>query len=571
MIIQVETIKYIFIKYTVQINNSVYIYHELINNELVYSQADYDDIDEFGILVSTVKRYLIEEVQGNTGYNITLPTISDYSYKELLNSKIKLLPPVALDNSTFWHVRVTNGEFISSNNKYYLPEYNTQSFSPFPPYKSQVEQKAIYITNKIIYVPKNIVYDPSLGLYTDIIIKDKNRDIKYVYTNDLQKVDTSYNSSFDYDAGILSINQLNGFIELQDKIRDDDLIYVNYFTEEDEFEFIDVNFNPIQNIDILNQYVVLYLNPQSIYTGELTKTLHYLLVNKLGEITYSSQATEGFIDSSSLKLRSEDFNVDGSPSHTFYYNNQSTPSGLFYYLPSGFYNAYRDEISFVDKYTTESILTSINSVPSGMSLKNQQDNPQFLILGDIFVGENQSPDEYSLFDTRMEGGGIKEDLFTEALLKEPEVQFVTNAVSKRQYPSAGAFYVEVPHTLLQENGGAFTYDQIKNVIEKHMAFGNYPIVRTYGINPVIIVKTESTTSCIITWPSYSSTVTYNVYYSKYIDNNFVLSNLSEITDVASNNIYTITSLITRTKYYTYIEAIKDSISSYGPTISFTTI
>ena len=75
-----------FVKYTVKETSgstqTTSVYHELISNEAVYQQASFDDIDEFGYILSGRKKYIIEQLPGLSYYLVTLPTSALYSYKE---------------------------------------------------------------------------------------------------------------------------------------------------------------------------------------------------------------------------------------------------------------------------------------------------------------------------------------------------------------------------------------------------------------------------------------------------------------------------------------------------------
>jgi hypothetical protein len=142
---------------------------------------------------------------------------------------------------------------------------------------------------------------------------------------------------------------------------------------------------------------------------------------------------------------------------------------------------------------------------------------------------------------------------------------------KLPYPSNMAFMVEVPKTLLTEYGGDYEYDQLRIVIERHMQFGGYPIIRTYGIDPVLTSGVGWSGYIELGWPSYGSDKTYNVYYSNLEDNGFVVHNSSPVADVAAGNTYTIAGLSLLKDYYVYIGAIDtNDYEFYGPKYKITT-
>lgn len=577
-----------FVKYTVRsINGStqtVAIYHELISNSPVYELADFGDVDVYGNILPGLKKYLIEEIPGGLQFTITLPTSAKYAYKETPESRIKVLSPTAIDISAPWYLRVSNGSFITSlqktatsflNHKYYIAEFNSQLYNPFPPYKFQGEQKATWLNKSLIHLSKNIVYNPGIELYVDVIVLDRSDTLKYAYSNNPSKIDEIYTGTSTYSNGILSIDARGGFIELKDEIRDDDIIIVSYYTEEDEYEFTTINFNPIDNLDILNQRIVLYINPEVAgITGVLDRTLYYLIVNSLGEIIYSSQVAEntgGALDTATQKMLDEDFNSDGTPKRTFYYDIDSSASGLHSRVDSGILIDYVEEFSFIDKYSIESVLLTSTTTITGFMVENYEDNPRFLILADIYVGENQAPEALSDFDIRVQGGGIKEGYVEAAVEQNAQAAWYRDFNTHHPYPGAGAYMVQVPQTLLTDHGGDFTRDQIVDIVNRHTKIGGYAIVKTYGIDPNITSVVVDSGIVAIGWPSYGDDTTYNIYYSTIINGLFTQVNTTALVDNISGNEYTVSGLNASTKYYLKVGAIDiNNDESYGPIISATT-
>jgi hypothetical protein len=576
-----------FVKYAVRIISggiqTVEVYRELIDNSPVFEQADFDDVDAFGNILPGRKKYLIEELGSGTQFSITLPSLARYAYKETPESRLRVFAPTALDTSAPWNVRLTNGTFITSlqktqtqyiSHKYHVAEFNAQAFLPYPPYKQQFRQQATWITGTLVHVPKNIAADASASLFLDVEVRDSSRTLKYLYSTDPSKVGTLFTSTLRYTEGILSVDGRGGFIELLDTVRTDDEVSVTYYTKEEEYEFTAVDFNPINNLDILQQRVVVYVNPETYSTGDLDRTVYYLFVNQLGKITFSSQVAESpsALDPGTQKLLAEDFFADGSPRHTFYYDVESTASGLAS-RASGVNLDSVDDFSFIDKYTVESQLLSDQSAVtiSGSVLDNFTENPRFLVLADVYVGESQAPDSLTKLDVRIQGGGIKSDSESAALALQPEAAWYWDLLGDRPYPSCNAFMVEIPQTILSDHGGSFSYQQVKDVVEKHMDIGGYPIVKMYGIDPVVTTCTTTSGTIQVCWPTYGTSVQYNVYYSLDINSGFVADNSSPLDDSGSQNCYTVSGLDASTKYYMKVGALDaNDDESFGPTISATT-
>lgn len=586
-----------YIKYTVRDtsmvgSDTISVYHELISNSAIYTPADFDDIDEFGQLISGRKKYLLEEQLGGEQFVVTLPDLQRYAYKETPASRIRVLSPVAIDLTAPWNVRVSNGQFITSlqvglsayrDYKYFLAEFNSQTFQPFPPYKFMGDQSAIWLNSNLVKVAKGVVVSTGIYLFIDIIVKDQFDVLKYVYSNDPSKIGTAYTSTVSYTEGILSVDSLNGFIELEGPIEETDQVSVSYYTEETEYEFTTVDFNPVNNLDILNQRVALYVSPEYSLSGDLDATLYYLVMDSVGRIAYSSQADEnsGGIDPATMKLLHDggagDFNTDGSPKRTFYYDIPSTEDGLASRV-SGVNSSVLEEFSFIDKYTVESVLlnpaiTTTGELTSNFGkLLNFQENPRFLVLADMYVGDSQSPSSLSVFDARIQGGGIKTNNIDDARAEQHEIDWYWDFNSKRPYPGIGAFKVEVPYTLLSDYGGDYdSIDAIKDVASRHIKSGGYAIVDTYGIDPVITTLSPASGEFYFEWPSYGSGVNYNVYYSTEIESHFALWSGSPITDVSTGNDAAISGLDIWTTYYTYLAAIDDNgYECPGPIVGTTT-
>jgi hypothetical protein len=566
-----------YIKYVVRNGTTTTVYHEIVNNEPIYQLATFDDIDDDGLILTGRKRYLVEELPGGSSFLVTLPSLQLYAYKELQQSRLYVIEPTALDNTDPWLARVSNGQFLSAYNsinyKYHVAEFNGQAFSPYPPYKAFTHH-AVWLNSSLIHLPKNIVYDPTIGLEVEIFIYNSEHVLQSTYTTNTLKIGTTYTGDIDWEVGISSIDELNGFIELVQTVTATDIIEVSYYSIEDEYEISLIDFNPSNNTEILDKRVVFYIAPENIYTGELTKSLHYLLVNSVGKITYASQATEvltGALDPATRKLVDEDFSTTGSPKHTFYYDKESTVSGLNSRVMSGINLPWVEEFSFIDKYTVESILFN-GATPSGIDYQNYLENPRLLVLADITTGEHQSVEGLTTFECRVQGGGIKSDSVGLATEYQPQVSWMYDSTVPRPYPGVGTFYAQVPQTVLEDHGGLFTRDQVTDIIHRYTKMGGYGILDTYGVDPTITDVVTSSGQFKISWPSYGPTISYNIYYSTDIDSDFTQVNPVELSDIGLGNDYTISGLIPGVKYYTKVEAIDSADDkSTGSTISVTTL
>jgi len=219
-----------FIRYSVKVtsgsSSSVYSYQELINNKPIFEPAEISDLDDWGNLTVGCDAYLVEELPGNIYYRITLPHASLYAYRELEPSKIYVKPPVANDLDEPWYLRITNGEFMSAvrigvasyrSSKYYIPEFFSQTFNPYSPYKFIANEYATRVSRNIIQVSRNIVDSFEEGFYIHVYVFDASGgSIEFAYTTDEDKVGTYVEglSGVKYQQLISSVDETNAFIEV---------------------------------------------------------------------------------------------------------------------------------------------------------------------------------------------------------------------------------------------------------------------------------------------------------------------------------------------------------------------
>jgi hypothetical protein len=575
-----------YVRYSVSVvsgsTTTIYNYNELINNTPAFTTADISDLDEWGNLIQTSGAYLIDELPDLSGYRITLPiSTTDYAYKEIDPSRIQIKAPTAITVNEPWYVRISNGEFTSSvksgNNsytgcRYKISEFEDQSFDPYSPYKFIHQEQSVWLYSSLIKTSRNIVDDTDNSLFVDVFVYSVSDVLTYKYTTDTSKVGIT-EDSITWTAGIASIDESGGFIELVDPITSDNKVLVNYYTNADDFEFVNIDFNPVSNRSILNKRMVFYISPETNKTGELSSTLFYLEVDKLGRIVYSSQADEGGVDYSTLKMLSEDFSTDGKPSHTFYYDKRSTASGLRY-RSSGIFSSYEEDFSFVDKYSVETQL-ALQNIPSGENLANLQENPHFLILGDVYIGEVYHPSIGTDFDMRVLGGGLKPDSRSLAIRQQQEATWFWD--DEKPYPGNLSFYAEVPDSIMEEYGGDFSVWQVQDIISKHAQGGSYPVVRSYGlVDPVVVSgQTESlilsgvviSGMATIQWPKYGPDATYDIYVADHMEAVFAKHNSTPLEDQHPYNTYTVDGLTSNVTYYIYVAGNKNGEVSKGPIVS----
>ncbi len=534
-----------YIRYSVRNTSSGAInsYVEIINNQPIYRAATFDDLVD-GLLPPTLKVYTIEQNYISNTYEITFPVLQIYAILEMKESRIHLHVPQNLGSDNQWFTTVTNGNFLTtlrtsttSSNifGYNLPEFNAQLFTPFAPFKFKDSELSQRVNNHTIKTLKNhIQHDVDNAFHILVVARNVDGSVRVATSTDPGVIGTTFE---DVTVGnyIRSIDSQDGMIDLSVDVFESDTVEVSYYYEETEYEILDIDFNPIFNSDIFGERIVFYLVPNTNNT--LTRCLYYLIVDHNGIITFTSQTSDSDLTT----------DVDTG---TFKYDIPSPNSGA---------------LNFLDKYTLHAV--------SAFQFTNPT-NPKYLVLSEVVTSDVKHAHEAVLIDVRKQGGGIKN---TPGLLQEiaesvPEVMWSTNMspIGGFQYPGNGATLIEVPTSVQKDYAGKFNDIQLRSIIEKHIGFGIYPILRGYSTDVICVAEPhtdiDDNVSIDITWRSYGADKTYNVYYSLYEDRLFTKVNDAPIEDDSDGNSYTITSgLETDKKYWVYVVAC-DTIQNYPQTI-----
>jgi len=522
-----------YVKYTIRntSNNSINSYIEILNNINVYQIATFDDLDEFGALISGRKVYIIDELPSNN-FELNLPIAQLYAIQEEPNSRIKVLLPPLSSLEEPWYVSVANGLFFTSLRvtpstsnifKYNIPEFTTQNFNPEYPYKLRTSENAIRVSDNLVKVLKDsITYDPDNELHILVVLRNTDGTPRIVMSTDDTLIGTKFESTVVITSSIRSIDNYSGFIDITKTVLDTDTIEVTYYYQENEVEVLDVDFNPLSNKEILNYRTIFYVVPNT--SNSRTKTIFNLKVDRTGKVISTNQA-----DNTDL--------LDDITAENLYYNK----------------DIFGPEVNFVDTYTLQSTLTpSVN-------------NPKYFVIGEISTNENSYVSQAVFMDIRRQGGGIKttDGLIEQLALLNSEIIWTHDVATwdGLPYPGTGAFSIEIPSTVQEVNGGLLNDIAIREIIERHTAFGVYPAIRTYGGPDIILSAVPHTTSIDLSWNSFGSSYKYNIYLSTTENGTYTLINSSPIIDNLSGNVYTVTNLTSDTLYWIYATIVDDNSQS----------
>jgi hypothetical protein len=513
-----------YLRYAVQRAGNISVYVDILNNLPVYQEATFDDLDSSNNIKSNRKVYVIEEETGHFLIS-QLPAATTFYLLQPDKRRIEVRLPPTRSASEDWTIKTTNGQFFASlfNNpsitaKYAIAEFLDQLFTPFPPYKNVVQEFPIDLGGTLYKVAnEHLVIDPNQDFQVVVDILNEDDSLFASYSTAVPGV------------GIRSIDTLGGFIDLYERPISTRRVRVSYTYEEKEYQLGDVNLNPAFNISAPEETLVVYLVPQ---TSPRDRTLFYLRLDTLGKVLFSSEAQYG--DDHGIRLRAEGFDVNGnaSVSSTFTYSQ------------------------FIDRYTVETTL--VNSDPLWTV------NPGFILLGEVYIGEASSINDIGTVDIRRRGGGFKVEKRQEVLERNFESSWNWDIGHWDGLPFPGncSYFIEVPSSLLKAVGGKFDLPDIRTAVEEHTALGVYPIVKSYGPDPVINSVSISDTSVILNWTDRGPSMLYSIYQG--------LSPTGPFSQIATNipgTTYTATGLTTQTAYWFFVTGIEngvDSIGSSGP-------
>lgn len=441
---------YYYVKYTVSVSGVVSTYTELLNNQATYRLATYSDLDgELAIIRDGRKVYLIDDT--DTGFEVTLPVAGTYTFKAISTMRLQALPPTASTQQDPWYVRIANGKFYATigadTYKYYVAEFDSQTFYPEPPYKKASAVIPELLSTTMLKVRHaNLVESNAADLGTAIELSYSDGEAIAAFTTlDVLEGETAPNGktytkwSAINPVGIRSIDQLNGLIDIDGMTLSSDLVIsVSYYYAESTYEVSLINFNPTSNRDVLTNRIAFFVDPD---TNAITKdqTVFYIKIDPSGKI----------IESNWTSYDNETQTVNGEE---VYFGDAPT------WKPSG-----PTRTNFLTTYTTEG---------SGV----------LLVLAEIVVATGSSPEDVTVLDSRVRGGGIIVDKESDAIALAPELAWNWD-VSKwdgMPYPGNATFLVEVPTDILEGDGGTFTQQELIDTVKRHTGLGIYPVIRTYS-------------------------------------------------------------------------------------------
>ena len=456
-------------------------YEEILNPEPAIVEISEDCIDpDTGKIIKDC--YTVEQTEGRYKFEIILESSlssrqcdseDGFYIKPLEVNEIKLIKPESIYLDNPWYLRISNGEFVSNGMRYYIPEYYYQEFSnEFGSIRLE-DKDAYYVTEKLIKLPvERITYDTDENFNIDLIIMDEEENVLRAITSDVNKVNLRQfyqDTDVRYETGIIqSVDENKGFIELAESaINKTNIIKASFFYKTEELYYNLVDFNPINNKSLLDHRYVIYLKPDR---QSLQRSIFYLKLNRENIIVETSDS---------------DFKV----------NN---PDGSF------------NERNIIG----QELLTF------------ETNNSDFLILGEISINEDSSPDELFVFDiernSRVEENNLTLAVKNNFRILQSEFMYGEDGQKIQRNNIAS---IDVPYDLTFE----YSDKDIKRFLNNKIPIStNYVVNYVYPKSNIELNVNDSLNIELkISW---EGPYTYTIYRNKEVEGSFTAEEIVHTVD-----------------------------------------
>ena len=270
-------------------------YNELLNPEPAIDELSEDSLNTEGLIIKD--SYTSEKIGSQYKFEIFLSEsfssrlcTSDNGFyiKPLEANEIKILKPESIYLDNPWYLRITNGEFVSGDFSYSIPEYYFQEFTNEFGVIRLVDKDSYFVTERVVKLPvERIKYNNQDNFYIDVIIMDEEENlIKVISTDPTKEKKTYQKTGIQYTfGGISSVDENKGFIELEESISKNNIIKCSFFYRTNELYYNLVDFNPVNNRKLLDHKYVIYCKPN---TSSPNRSIYYLLVDRENIIVETS-------------------------------------------------------------------------------------------------------------------------------------------------------------------------------------------------------------------------------------------------------------------------------------------
>ena len=527
--------------------------NELLSPVPAIEMATWEDVDlDTGKIINTT--YSVEA--SSSGYTFTIydtTTLAStfcadsrsvnedgtatwgYYAKPLEETNIKALLPSGKTPENPWHIKITNGEFYQllrgRLRRYYIPEYDTQPFSPSKPFVYSPYRKMLWVNRNTLKMTREyIAVSPDDNREMVIYIYNEDEELIKVFATDVLLEGERYSDTklFYETDKILSWDNRDGFIALGIDLNPNYTYYASFFYEAKEYEYTNLTLNPLQNQQALEFMWVYYVIPDAHLND---KAIHTLSVDSHGNIAYTSQSIG--ISYPNLQL----LNADGS-------YNSNTIIGMKY-------SSMIESTNFRNLYTVPYI-----------------NDYQYYVIAEAVVMDIGDEQDSIVFDARREGATIRPAYFEEAILANARI--LQSSLGYGQdgqiVPDSAAMIVNLPLSLLEDYGGEMTTTDAEDLVRKHLPAADHAVLNWTYPAPTLSVDSsvEETATLTMSWEGPS--LTYNIYYRINPAAKWEL--LTSIENPTEGVVqYEHSGLVSEQVYYYGVRVVEDSVEfPFGNTL-----
>lgn len=254
---------------------------------------------------------------------------------------------------------------------------------------------------------------------------DYEQGIVYFFEHISTRVYAEYSYYTEKELEYSDVNKNTGEIYLEDRISFKDEVYVTYLSEENTLEYKGYYDESLQ------EFIKLDLNPS------VGHQFDYLYEGKL-------ETLEGY------DLLDKEIFVYLLPQKSTYYKKEIRE-------PHTVRHVFHEE----------------------QWLRIKEARPEAILIAQLQVRENTNKENIVMMDARRPGGGLKESIEDESIerrLGHTSAFWDIGSFDGLPYYKNGVVVIEIPEKVLEVNGGLFTEDSVKDIIDKYIAYGIYPII-----------------------------------------------------------------------------------------------
>lgn len=554
------------------------VVEKLLDSKLYYDQASFlsERSKRQYVVTQLGMEYVIQIVFDSFNFSPT-PALESQRFwlKRKKQSKITLEKPGVVSATERWNMRISPGDFFHNGQKYWVPEYYLQLFSPNFPYRLVKENKAKVINKNLIYLDTNPIASLGIdGYFVYITVKEPNGTVKRVFTND-PNADTyitkqGFVTDIFYEKDVIeSISAYSGFILLNKDILDGQEVFVTCRYIERYYSYDYLSVNPSINPEVLGKKLIFYIIPNASI-----RSVHHLTVDNNGIIDSSSESPiyitfEGNSTGGSIATL-----IDTKLPTLDYFSNyeleilSGTNSGFKTKITS--YNGGTQTLvlatsasSPIEEKTSYRIIKKVEPYTSnGFTYDGWEGTAVekgYFKIGEVYVTQTLSIPDISMLDTRVPGGGISDMNIGSALKLQNETAWYWDLGNwdGTAYPGMGAIIIYLPRYILKELGGEFEREQVTEIVKRHSAGGSYVIIKYYDESTEINNIVPGNKEALISWYLVEANH-YNIYIGSSPDNLSLYS-----TEPGTRTSLLISNLDNDKNYYVQVAPIVGGIERLG--------